>query len=104
MMMGAAADNTRAASERVVAITVLSQLVRSAEVLDRIARALALCNLMPMLSYSWLDAWLASMPLAFRLSTGKIAERVSSDEAADCKCCERAASDGAAGCAEPSKA
>ena len=44
-----AADNTSAASERVVAIAVLSQLERRAEVLDKIARALALCNRMPRL-------------------------------------------------------
>ena len=50
LVKGAAADNTSAASERVVAIAVLSQLVRSAEVLDRTALALALCILMPMLS------------------------------------------------------
>ena len=62
MMMGAAADNTSAASERVVAIAVLSQLVRSADVLDKTARALALCSLMPKLSYSWLEARLGSKP------------------------------------------
>ena len=50
LVKGVAADNTSAASDRVVAIAVLSQLVRSAEVLDRTARALALCSLMPMLS------------------------------------------------------
>ena len=61
-MRGAAADNTSAASDRVVAIAVLSQLESKAEVLERIARALALCNLMPMLSYSWLEARLVSMP------------------------------------------
>ena len=49
-MNGAAADNTSAASERVVEIAVLSQLVSSAEVLDKTAQALALCSLMPMLS------------------------------------------------------
>ena len=61
-MRGAAADNTSAATDRVVAIAVLPQLESRAEVLDRIARALALCNLMPMLSYSWLEARLVSMP------------------------------------------
>ena len=50
MMMGAAADNTSAASERVVAIAVLSQLERSAEVLAKTALALALCSLIPVLS------------------------------------------------------
>ena len=47
LMKVVAADNTSAASERVVAIAVLSQLLRSADVLDKIARALALCNLIP---------------------------------------------------------
>ena len=61
-MRGAAADNTSAASDRVVAIAVLSQLESRAEVLERIDRALALCNLMPLLSYSWLEARLVSMP------------------------------------------
>ena len=42
LVKGVAADNTSAASERVVAIAVLSQLVRRAEVLDKTARALAL--------------------------------------------------------------
>ena len=49
-MKGAAADNTSAASERVVAIAVLSQLEKKAEVLAKTALALALCSLMPMLS------------------------------------------------------
>ena len=35
LVKGVAADNTSAASERVVAIAVLSQLERSAEVLDK---------------------------------------------------------------------
>ena len=42
LVKGVAADNTSAASEREVAIAVLSQLVRRAEVLDKTARALAL--------------------------------------------------------------
>ena len=50
LMKVVAADNTSAASERVVAIAELSQLLRSADVLDKIARALALCSLMPRLS------------------------------------------------------
>ena len=62
LMKVVAADNTSAASERVVAIAVLSQLLRSADVLDKIARALALCNLMPRLSYSWLVAMFRSGP------------------------------------------
>ena len=45
-----AADITSAASERVVAIAVTSQLERSAEVLDSTARALALCSLTLILS------------------------------------------------------
>ena len=49
-MKGEAADITSAASERVVAIAVTSQLEKSAEVLDSTARALVLCSLMPMLS------------------------------------------------------
>ena len=50
LVRGSAADNASAASERVVAIAVLSQLERRAEVLDRTALALALCSLIPMLS------------------------------------------------------
>ena len=47
LMKVVASDNTSATSERVVAIAVLSQLLRSADVLDKIARALALCNFIP---------------------------------------------------------
>ena len=50
LVRGTAADNTSAASERVVAIAVLSQLEKKAEVLDKTALALALCNFIPMLS------------------------------------------------------
>ena len=50
LMRGTTADNTSAATERVVAIAVLSQLERRAEVLDETAQALALCSLMPMFS------------------------------------------------------
>ena len=49
-MSGTAADNTSAASERVVAIAVLSQLERRAEVLDKTALALALWSFIPMTS------------------------------------------------------
>ena len=62
LVKGAAADNTSAASERVVAIAVLSQLERSAEVLDKTALALALWSRMPRPSYSWFEAMLGSMP------------------------------------------
>ena len=72
LLTGAAADNTSAASERVVAIAVLSQLVRSAVVLDRTARALALCSLMPKLSYS---SEACVHALAFRNSLGDITEK-----------------------------
>ena len=50
LLGGAAADNTSAASEREVAIAVLSQLERRAEVLDKTALALALCSFIPKLS------------------------------------------------------
>ena len=50
LLGGAAADNTSATSEREVAIAVLSQLERRAEVLDKTALALALCSFIPMLS------------------------------------------------------
>ena len=45
-----------------MAIAVLSQLERSAEVLDKTALALALWSLMPRPSYSWFEAMLESMP------------------------------------------
>ena len=62
LLKGEAADNTSAASEREVAIAVLSQLLERAAVRDKTARALALCNLTPRPSYSWQEAMLGSMP------------------------------------------
>ncbi len=61
-MRGAAADNTSATSDRLVAIAVLSQLESRAEVRDVPALALAHCKTKPKHSYSWLEARLVSMP------------------------------------------
>jgi len=52
LLGGAAADNTSAASDRKVAIAVLSQLLERAAVRDKTARVFALCNLTPTPSYN----------------------------------------------------